>query len=265
MQALRPSALLVALGALLWAACQQQATPERAQPADLVFVEEGTLPIVLTAPHGGTEPVPGVAERASRGAVNVRDVGTEEITLRLAGRLEGLLGAKPYVVIAGFHRRYIDANRAEFLAFESADAGPYYRAYHDSIRAFVDEARRAHAERAILIDIHVHSKTGYRDRVCRGTRNGMTVSRLLEREGPEALTGPSSILGALRASGYDVFPPDDAVESPGYDGGHTVVAYGSHNSDGIDAIQLEIGSDLVRRREGQLAVSDALAEAIAAF
>jgi hypothetical protein len=34
-------------------------------PADLVPVQQGTLPIILTAPHGGRETIPGVATRTA--------------------------------------------------------------------------------------------------------------------------------------------------------------------------------------------------------
>jgi hypothetical protein len=36
-------------------------------PADLVVVRQGTLPIILTVPHGGREEIPGAAPRDTRG------------------------------------------------------------------------------------------------------------------------------------------------------------------------------------------------------
>jgi hypothetical protein len=32
-------------------------------PADFVLLQQGTLPIILTAPHGGRDPVPGIPAR----------------------------------------------------------------------------------------------------------------------------------------------------------------------------------------------------------
>ena len=184
----------------------------------------------------------------------------------LAARLEALAGGKPYIVAAGFHRRYIDANRPESLAFEDPDAAPYYAAYHHTIRRFVAEIRREHQAEGILIDIHSHAKAGFKGRVCRGTRDGATVERLVETHGIEALVGRSSVMRGLQAAGYPVFPPNapstSAREGECYDGGYTVVAYGSHNLDGIDALQLEIGWELVRRGR-QVALTEALAQAIA--
>ena len=36
-------------------------------PADLVLIQQGTLPIILTVPHGGRKPIPGVEERNIKG------------------------------------------------------------------------------------------------------------------------------------------------------------------------------------------------------
>ena len=59
--------------------------------------------------------------------------------------------------------------------------------------------------------------------------------------------------------------PFDGKEQAGFTGGHIVRAYGSHRSDGIDAIQLELGGNhrktAVRERiAGEMA--DAIAEHI---
>ena len=268
MQAKWSLAPLLALSALLWASCQR-GSPELADPQDLVFIQQGTIPIIITAPHGGTARVPGVGERTSRAAVKAEDEGTHEIAELLVMRLEVLVEGRLYAVIARFHRKYVDANRPEGEAFEDPGARPYYLAYHESIRDFVDVTRRTYSAGALLIDIHGHSKAEYEDQVCRGTRDGMTVTRLTERRGFEALIGPASILGSLEASGFNVFPPNVAPhsgqEGPCFDGGYAVVTYGSHNVDGIDALQLEFGSSLTRRRSDRVTVADALAEAIAIF
>ena len=35
-------------------------------PADLVLVQQGALPIILTAPHGGREAIPGIEPRQDK-------------------------------------------------------------------------------------------------------------------------------------------------------------------------------------------------------
>jgi hypothetical protein len=55
--------------------------------------------------------------------------------------------------------------------------------------------------------------------------------------------------GQLKQRGYTVFPPGNSREQENsrYNGGHIVTTYGSHVTNGLDAVQLEFGTDLRRR------------------
>jgi N-formylglutamate amidohydrolase len=256
---------LIGQAALLGAAGRWLAgSVARAEPDTLVTALPGGLPILLTAPHGGSDAIPGVPPRLM-GSV-LQDARTDEITEGLADRLASLLGARPYTVMARFHRRYVDANRPPDEALESPEARPYYDAYHAAVRRFVDEIRDRYQDAAILLDVHGQAQAP--DTVFRGTRDGLTVAGMLARRGVEALIGPKSILGRLGEGGYTVFPPNtppgDPSEDARYFGGYTVTTYGSHNPDGIDAVQVELGSTL--RMDGRREqVADDLAQAIAVF
>lgn len=226
---------------------------------DLVVAIQGTLPIVLTAPHGGECRIPSVPER-TRGET-VQDTRTYELATALQKHFTKTFGAQPYIVAARFHRRYLDANREESDAFESAAAKPLYVAYHNRIAEFISAIKKTFEE-GLLLDIHgqgVAPRTIYR-----GTCNGLTTRRLVDRHGLEALVGRSSVLGFLEAEGYSVFPSGAERTTPEdgrFVGGYTVRTYGSHRPGGIDAIQLELGR---RLRDSQHLVPD-LAEAIMAF
>src|SRR5436189_60074 len=89
--------------------------------SDLVHVEAGELPIILTAPHGGRQDVPGCDTRTPVGSrfVVYTDVNTDILAVQIAAELKRLTGKQPYLVIAKFHRRYIDANRVSDEAFAS--------------------------------------------------------------------------------------------------------------------------------------------------
>ena len=233
-----------------------------ADAADLlVMARPGMLPIIITAPHGGSRVIAGAPPRL-RGKV-LKDQNTLELAEALADRLNELLGARPYLVAAQFSRSYIDANRNETNAFEAMTAKPFYEAYHRQIRKFVTEIRQNHPGGALLIDIHGQSSDD--DGIFRGTRQGTTVDRLLSRFGCPALAGEKSIFGVLAATGYRVMPGSSAdecrSEEARYVGGFTVATYGSHHVDGIDAIQLEIGGHL--RRSPSFPMD--LAKAIAVF
>ncbi len=231
-----------------------------ADTGGLILARAGNLPILLTAPHGGDQGIRDVPQR--RHGKTGTDTRTLEMAEAVSAHLARTLGAPPYLVAARFSRKYIDANRAENEAIESPQAKAAYDAYHAQIRQFVEEIRTRFPKGAVLIDVHGQDEDPLV--LHRGTRNGRTVAALLEKHGPEALTGPKSIFGVLEAKGYRVFPPAGAPignpqEDRRYNGGHTVFTYRSPA--GLDAIQLELGSAL-RTDRGFPA---ALAEGIAVF
>ncbi len=230
-------------------------------PADKVVATPGSMAVLLTVPHDGDEALGSVGIR-TRGE-RVRDLGTRELAQRTADLLEKKTGARPYLVVAKFSRKFLDANRPEDEAQESPEAIPAYRHYHALIARFVAEMSAKYpGRRALLID--VHGQSGEPETIFRGTRAGLTATALLKRSGVEALQGEGSLIGLLQRKGYKVFPPvgsTDLKEDRRYDGGYTVFAYGSNNPGGIDAIQLEFGKR-VREKPG---LAEDLAESILAF
>jgi len=180
-------------------------------PADLVLAHAGTLPIILTVPHGGREEIPGAAPRDTRGKpsggrgfVTVTDANTDRLALGIAAQIKAVTGKEPYVVLAKFKRQYADPNRPPEIGVESPAARPYYDYYHRSIRRFIDEIRSKYPA-GLLIDVHGQMKDP--NVVMRGTQNGRTVARLLERAGVPAVTGANGIFGQLEADGFKVYPP----------------------------------------------------------
>ncbi|MGV3725538.1 N-formylglutamate amidohydrolase [Hydrogenophaga sp.] len=210
------------------------------EPASVVDAMPGTLPVLFTVPHDGAEFL-GLFPHRTQGTT-VRDLGTRALAERVAALLHQQLGHRPYLVVAKFSRKHLDANRSEADAMESPAMLPAYRAYHDHVAAYVAQIRKAFPSGALLIDVHGQSQEP--GTTFRGTRAGLTVKRLLGRFGPAALQGPDSIFGQLAAKGYAVNPAADAAsmrEDPRFAGGYTVFTYGSHRPDGIDAIQFEFG------------------------
>lgn len=210
------------------------------EPEDKVIAKQGSMPVILTVPHDGTETLGGMSPRSK--GVTVRDIGTQDLAERTADLIEKQTGTRPYLVVAKFSRRYLDANRAEKDAMESADALPAYRAYHNHIARFVAEVLQRFPNGALLIDVHGQSSDP--NTIFRGTRNGLTVSSLIRKYGNAAIQGQDSIIGVLQKRGYQVFPTTQAeslTEDKRFAGGYTVLTYGSNATDGIDAIQIEFG------------------------
>ncbi len=236
------------------------------EPAKLVTVRDGDCPIILAAPHGGRLAVPSVTERKGDGVkklVTVRDDNTDALAERLEKNLEKSLGKRPFVVIARFDRKYIDANRAPKDAYEADAAKPYYDAYHDALRK-ASQSVKEQWGRGLLIDLHGQGVDAAA--IFRGTNDGKSVTLLLDRFGRSALTGPKSVFGVLAKQGHPVIPANDSkdAEDKRFNGGHTVQTYGSRSGNTIDAIQLELGADLRRTKALDRTASD-LAEAISIF
>ena len=138
-----PPALLLCLASVVGPPQPAAAAPNPWRGAGFIRIEIGELPIILSAPHGGTEPVPGVPERTGAGVrgdsatgggfVTVRDVRTDELAALIADGLERRTGRRPSLVIARFSRKYVDANRDRASGVEHALALPVHDRYHRTL------------------------------------------------------------------------------------------------------------------------------------
>ena len=156
------------------------------QVSNLVARHRGTLPVLITCPHGGSAEVPGVPPRngdttpARCNFEKDRDVDTIEVAMGVAQRALEIFGEAPYVVLAQYHRKYLDANRSRGCAFEHPDAAPFYDEYHATVRAFANEIRSENGGLGLLFDIHgTAGIVGDPAAIFLGTANGETVARLL--------------------------------------------------------------------------------------
>ena len=237
---------------------------DTSQPARWVTFWAGTLPIILSAPHGGREAISGIPVREGRGVAQFtteRDSNTTELAEQIATTLGSQMGARPFVIVARFERKYVDANRAPGDAYEDPHARPYYEAYHRALEEACTAVRDRWG-RGLLLDLH--GQGAEKETIFRGTANGKSVAELERRFGREAITGGQSILGQLVLRGYKIAPDFSSDAERRYTGGYTIRNYGSHRPTGIDAMQLEFGTTL-RDRRNLKRTADDLAGAIAVF
>ena len=231
----------------------------------LISVQSGSLPIILSAPHGGNFTIEGVPERKGEGVkrfVRTKDMWTDQLTVNLADAIEKKTGKRPYVVVANFHRKFIDANRSADLAYESPEAKPVYDSYHRAIASARREVLLRWGQ-GMLFD--VHGQAAEAKAIFRGTQNGQTTSHLVGKFGQEALSGEKSVFGLFAKESIDVIPD----LGPGHretrsTGGYTVRTYGSSSGGAMDAIQLEFGREL-RLLKNNDETADKVANAIVEF
>lgn len=239
----------------------------------LVEVETGDLPILLTAPHGGTQKVDGAPARtgenqadrigAKKGFSIAFDANTDKLAHAVSDVLYKSTGHRPYLVVARFSRKYIDANRPAEQAYETDAAKATYDAYHGAIQTAKDAIVKKWGV-GLLLDLHGQGSS--REKVFRGTANLATVNHLVGTWGRDALTGKDGLLGILEKQGWKLSPTNadtNGKENPALNGGWTVRHYGSLASGTFDAVQLELGASY--RRENLQKSAENLALAIEEF
>ena len=220
----------------------------------------GTLPLILTAPHGGyLEPV----EIPDRGwGTTGQDWNTKELTLAIREAVHARTGAYPHVIISNLHRIKLDPNREIVEAAQgNADAE---RAWWE-FQIFADEAGELVEDafgEGLHLDIHGHGheikrlEIGYLlsrtdlaepDGVLSGSVyvNKSSVKALASRGGNDlaGLVRGAWSLGTLLEERFVPAVPSTDQPNPGQDdyftGGYNTVRHGSRDGGNISGIQIE--------------------------
>jgi hypothetical protein len=217
----------------------------------LVYLQKGDIPLILSAPHGGTLAVPGVSRRTGEHVPARRgekpnfsiafDRNVDKLALAVAEEIFRRTGKRPYVVIANFSRKFVDANRPPEDAYESDTAAPVYDAYHQALRDYRTDILKTW-KAGFLLDLHGHGLDPAL--IIRGSANWSSVRHLVEEFGKDALTGPTGLLAPLEAAGNKIEPPNadnETLENKSLNGGYITRHYGSFEGSNFDALQLELG------------------------
>lgn len=212
------------------------AGPESASPltivaSDFVTVEVGTVPVVISSPHGGTLAIPGVPIRTQ--GTTTEDYNMQLFARQVQDKFFALTGQKVHLVIAQASRKYVDFNRDALEAYQTASVAPVYAYYQTAIQNGVAAAKALDGEAALLVDLHGQStKVGV---TYRGTQGGLTAD-LAE------LYSATGFMTRLNLQGFAINPGTrSARENPNFNGGYLVGTYGRNASTGINAVQLEFG------------------------
>lgn len=236
----------------------------------LVKRHRGTMPVILTCPHDGTVELPGIDARTEQNTPDgcgelktKRDLHTDFITQSVAQKILDLTGLSPYVVMASFSRKFIDANRPRSprnCAFADPDARPFYDEYHKRIAEFIREIREQNGNRGFLFDIHGKEEIEEEPAdIYLGTDNGGSLLPGFDRAGIFMQHG---LQGLLKSVQYRLSPADaEAQEHSSVDGGFTVRRYGVF----INSIQIEIADTIRDFEQKRLLLIDDLAFAIINF
>lgn len=247
----------------------------------------GNLPIIISAPHGGSVEPASIPDRTCAGCVTVKDSWTQTISEGLYDELFQKTGCYPHVIINLLHRKKFDANRD---IVDAADGNPTvehaWNAYHE----FIDSAKSQAASdygRGLFLDIHGHAHTIQRIEL------GYLVSRSelqlsdsslntttfieessirslvddnnLNHSHSELLRGQNSFGELMENKGFPAVPsfsdPFPQGSDPYFSGGYNTLRHGSSENEGkIDAIQIELNQDVRFDDSTRLILIDSLAQ-----
>jgi murein DD-endopeptidase MepM/ murein hydrolase activator NlpD len=245
---------------------------------NLVSTNSGNLPILLTCSHNGNTSPNAVPERdgsnlhpdCHRNFNKLADSFTLDITVGVANNIFRLTKREPYVVIANYHRKYIDANRPRQCAYKVQQAKKYYDTYHRTIARFIRKICEQNTDSnglGFLFDIHgTVGISKYKADVIIGTNNGKSISSLLKIN-RDAMWDDKGLIELLKKQGYKTSPQEkDQREIAKFNGGYTVTTYGStRDNKGLQAIQFEIAPSIRKNKDKREIFKTNLARSIVRF
>ncbi|MDA0684595.1 MAG: T9SS type A sorting domain-containing protein [Bacteroidetes bacterium] len=242
-----------------------------ARSQSFVEVQEGTWPLILSAPHGGYLAPDSLVDRSCSACVTIRDLRTQEWARALADAIETRTGERPWLVINLLDRVKLDPNRT---MEEAADGDPHAEAawiiYHTALENASASIAQDHGG-GLLLDLHGHGhdelrfELGYLLSAARLRESDPTFSelstqssirKLVERSGQTLsvlVRGGDSFGQFLERSGIPSTPserdPAPLSGQPFFSGGYITARHGSRDGGVLDAIQLEAHREGARDSE----------------
>lgn len=235
----------------------------------------GNIPVILSAPHGGSIAPDEIPDR-SYGTM-VTDDNTYQLTKVLMDTMRVHFGGIPHVILCKLKRRKLDANRD---SVEAAQGNRFalraWQEYHHYIEFAKNKIESNHGS-GLFFDIHGHGRNpdGFYDlRTWLGyllsgpsldNSDQVIASRSLETETSikslidsssfsfvEILRGKVSFGYLLDSLGYKSIPSKNDPGPKGmryFSGGYNTLRHGSKKSGIISAIQIEAPKPGIRQNQ----------------
>jgi N-formylglutamate amidohydrolase len=228
----------------------------------------GNLPVILSAPHGGTAKPDSLPDRSCAGCVTTADLNTTELAMLIDSFITVKTGCYAHLVLSNLHRVKLDANRNLPEAIDgNAITKSFYDKYHFFMQAASDSVKKKF-KKGLVIDLHGHGHTiqrleiGYllSEKILRLSdvnllpfKDSSSIRHLATQSGAgfiSLLRGEKALGTLLAAKGFPAVPskqiPAPKSGEPYFEGGFITATYGSVNKGTIDAIQVETNLTGVR-------------------
>ncbi len=122
----------------------------------------GSMPLIISVPHGGTLRPDGIPDRDCPNITTVRDMNTLELAKAIEKELVDNYQVRPYLVMSHIARVKVDLNRAVNEATcGNANMVGVWHDYHQFLDTAVSTAAARHGQ-AIFIDLHGHGHANQR-------------------------------------------------------------------------------------------------------
>jgi hypothetical protein len=225
----------------------------------------GDLPLILSAPHGGTLTPAEIPNRTV--GESVRDTNTDTLATTIGNAFQSTLGHRPHVIIMRLHRSKVDANRE---IVEGAQGNQFAETAWREFQGYIDAAKeytRTRFANGFYIDLHGHGHTiqrlelGYllsatelagTDAQINALANASSLRSLVQgRSVPLStlLKGPNSIGAMFESESFPAVPSPanpDPAGNPYFSGGYNTDRHGSRVGGVIDGLQIEANFTGVR-------------------
>ena len=255
----------------------------------MIEVRGGTLPVILTVPHGGSLKPENILAR--RYGVTAMDANTAELSELIIAELQRLYGGKPHAIFCRLHRSKVDCNREikEAAQGEPSAEAAWHR-FHDGAQKACETVMKQHGS-GLLLDIHGHRhldprvELGYlikgellkhsdvelnADAALIATTSIKELDHRSPQSFAELVRGPQSLGSLLEARGFRSLPsvskPHPGFMAAYFSGVYDIAAHGSRDGGTVSAIQVECPSIGVRDKPAnQQRFAKALAESLGVY
>ncbi|PLY10082.1 MAG: hypothetical protein C0626_06375 [Arcobacter sp.] len=220
---------------------------------------QGTLPIIISAPHGGTIQPDNIPNRTY--GKKGRDRNTNLLAQDIALEFHKQTGKYPYIIILELARKKLDANREiKEAAQENQEAIKIYNTFHSTIQNSIEEVNQKFKQ-GLYIDLHGHShpnnyiEFGYllsndilklpnsEIKKYQDVSSIKNLSNISKESFIEQLKGKNSLSGIMSKKGYKTIPSKNipyALDDKYFKGAYNTKRYGSYYGGNINGVQIEL-------------------------
>lgn len=258
---------------------------------DYVEYQVGTLPVVISIPHGGSIEPSLMADRTCNNPVYAMDAFTIETALEIKDRLYEVTGCYPHLVISHLKRNKLDPNRnVADGACGNPEAILAWNEFHNFIADARTTANQQYNNQTFFVDLHGHGNSiqrielgyllyDYELELTDNTLNtaqyinyssikNLALSNVNNYTHAQLLRGPHSF-GTLLTNNKFPSVPSQSIPFPGtssnyFSGGYITANHTYYNPDApINGLQMELNFSNVRDTQAnRTAFANAFTQAI---